>query len=84
MEVERDIKDVLLNLQMKAKAEPERYGALLNQAEKDYEFLKNESEFFPHKRAIYQHGIDAYPLNLKNLTGGYGAAHCMTAALERR
>jgi len=84
VEVERDIKDVLLNLQKKAKAEPERYGALLQQAEKDYEFLKDESEFFPHKREIYQHGIDAYPLILKNLTGGYGAAHCMTAALERR
>jgi arginine deiminase len=84
VEVERDIKDVLYNLQIKAKAEPGRYGTLLTQAEKDYEFLKNESEFFPHKREIYQHGIDAYPMVLKNLTGGYGAAHCMTAALERR
>lgn len=84
VEVERDIKDVLYNLQSKAKSEPERYGALLAQAEKDYEFLKDESEFFPHKREIYQHGIDAYPMVLKNLTGGYGAAHCMTAALERR
>ena len=84
VEVERDIKDVLYNLQIKAKAEPKRYGALLNQAERDYEFLKNESEFFPHKREIYQHGIDAYPIVLRNLTGGYGAAHCMTAALERR
>jgi arginine deiminase len=83
VEVERDIKDVLLNLQVKAKAEPERYGALLDQAQKDYQFLKDESEFFPHKREVYQHGIDAYPLVLRNLTGGYGAAHCMTAALER-
>jgi arginine deiminase len=84
VEVERDIKDVLFNLQTKAKAEPERYGALLKQAEKDYEYLKDESEFFPHKKEIYRHGIDAYPMVLKNLTGGYGAAHCMTAALERR
>jgi len=84
VEVERGIKDVLFNLKSKAKAEPARYGALLEQAEKDYEFLKNESEFFPHKKEIYQHGIDAYPMVLKNLTGGYGAAHCMTAALERR
>jgi arginine deiminase len=84
VEVERDVKDVLFNLQKKAKAEPERYGDLFNQAMKDYDFLKNESEFFPHKREIYQHGIDAYPLVLRNLTGGYGAAHCMTAALERR
>ncbi len=83
VEVERDIKDVLFNLQTKAKAEPERYSALLEQAQKDFQFLKDESEFFPHKREIYQHGIDAYPMVLKNLTGGYGAAHCMTAALER-
>lgn len=83
VEVERNIKDVLHNLQLKAEAEPERYGALLNQAQKDYQILKDESEFFPHKREIYQHGIDAYPMVLSNLTGGYGAAHCMTAALER-
>lgn len=84
VEVERDIKDVLFNLQTKANTEPARYGALFEQAQKDYQFLKDESEFFPHKREIYQHGIDAYPMVLKNLTGGYGAAHCMTAALERR
>ncbi|MFW9805606.1 MAG: arginine deiminase family protein, partial [Candidatus Thorarchaeota archaeon] len=84
VEVERDIKDVLFNLQTKAKADSARYGALFEQAQKDYQFLKDESEFFPHKREIYQHGIDAYPMVLKNLTGGYGAAHCMTAALERR
>ena len=83
VEVESDTKDVLGNLQKKAKEEPERYGALLSQAEKDYEFLKGESEFFPYKREIFQHGIDAYPLSFKNLTASYGAAHCLTAVLER-
>jgi arginine deiminase len=84
VDVSNNAKDVLFNLQTKAKAESHRYDALLEQANKDYKFLKNESEFFPHKREMYQHGIDAYPIVLKNLTGGYGAAHCMTAALERR
>jgi arginine deiminase len=84
VDVSNNAKDVLFNLQTKAQAEPHRYSALLEQANKDYKFLKNESEFFPHKREMYQHGIDAYPMVLKNLTGGYGAAHCMTAALERR
>jgi arginine deiminase len=83
VEVERDIKDVLLNLQQKAKQEPNRYGALFEQAKNDYEHLKDTSDFFPHKRGVYMHGIDAYPMILRNLTGGYGAAHCMTAALER-
>jgi arginine deiminase len=84
VEVANNAKEVLFNLQTKAQADPHRYGALLDQADKDYKFLKNESEFFPHKRKMFQHGIDAYPMVLRNLTGGYGAAHCMTAALERR
>lgn len=84
VEVERDVKDVLQNLKEKADEDPLRYGKLLLQAEKDYKDLKCESEFFPHKKRIYEFGMDAYPLVLKNLTGGYGAAHCMTAALERR
>jgi arginine deiminase len=83
VEVERDVKSVLGNLKQKAEEEPVRYGKLLMQAEKDYEYLKSEAEFFPHKKGIYEHGIDAYPLVLKNLTGGYGAAHCMTATLRR-
>jgi arginine deiminase len=84
VEVEHNIKDVLSGLQVKAKADPERYNTLLKQAESDYEFLKNNSDFFPHKRGIYQHGIDAYPIVLKSLAGRHGAAHRMTAALERR
>ncbi|MFX1319572.1 MAG: arginine deiminase family protein [Promethearchaeota archaeon] len=83
IEVERDVKAVLENLQTKAKSEPQRYEKLLAQAEKDYKTLKNQSEFFPHKRGIYQHGIDIYPIVLPNLTGGYGGAHCMTCALRR-
>jgi arginine deiminase len=83
VEVEREIKEVLFNLENKAKTEPDRYGALLNQAIKDYEHLREESEFFPYKRELSRHGIDAYPIDLKNLTGGYSAVHSMTAALER-
>ncbi|MGC1122622.1 MAG: hypothetical protein WBA22_16185 [Candidatus Methanofastidiosia archaeon] len=77
------MKDVLENLKTQAHSDPNRYGKLLAQAEKDYEDLKNEGQFFPHKKEVYQHGIDAYPLILTNLTGGYGGAHCMTCALKR-
>jgi len=39
---------------------------------------------FPYKKEMYENGIDAYVLNLENITGGYGGAHCMTAAIERK
>jgi arginine deiminase len=83
VEVERIVKDVLSNLSAMANKDRARYGSLLEQAKKDYESLKREGGFFPHKKEIYEHGIDAYPLIIKNLTGGYGGAHCMTCALTR-
>ena len=81
--VERIVKKVLKNLRSTTAANPQRYGKLLKQAEADYEYLINEGQFFPHKKELYQNGIDAYPVMLQNLTGGYGGAHCMTCALER-
>jgi Arginine deiminase len=83
VEVDRVVRDVLTALKAKAELEPARYGALLSQAERDYRDLKLEGQFFPHKKEIYQHGIDAYPLILENLTGGYGAARCMTCPMKR-
>jgi arginine deiminase len=83
VEVERIVKDVMDKLKLKAGSDPERYGKLLAQARKDYRQLHDEGQFFPHKKEIYQHEIDFYPLNLTNLTGGYGGAHCMTCALKR-
>jgi arginine deiminase len=83
VEVDRVARDVLENLQEKATLDPVRYGALLAQARKDYRYLKNEGQFFPHKKEIYQHDIDAYPIILRNLTGGYGGAHCLTCAVRR-
>lgn len=74
---------VLSNLKQKADRDPSRYGSLLSRAEEDYRRLKFEGQFFPHKKEIYQHGIEAYPISLQNLTGGYGGAHCMTCTLER-
>ena len=83
VEVERVVKDGLNVLRMRARREPERLGKLYAQAKKDYETLRNEGQFFPHKKELYRLGIDAYPIILKNLTGGFGAAHCMTCALSR-
>ena len=38
---------------------------------------------FPHKKEVYQYDVDAFPITLANLMGGYDGAHCMTAMLER-
>ncbi len=83
VEVERNVKNVMHALTVAERDNPTKYGKLLAQIKQDYEFLKNEGQFFPHKKEVYQMGIEAYPVNIPNLTGGYGAAHCMTCALER-
>ncbi len=83
IETERIVRDVLNNLCNKAQDDPERYKKLYEQALADYEHLKNEGQFFPHKKEMYRLGIDAYPIILRNLTGGYGGAHCMTCVLSR-
>lgn len=83
VETDRVVRNVMNNLRAKARREPERYARLLRQAEKDYEELKSMGGFFPHKKEIYEHGVDAFPITLTNLTGGYGGAHCMTCNLVR-
>jgi arginine deiminase len=74
---------VLRRLGEKARADPGKYGRLLSQAEHDYQVLKTESEFFPHKREVYAHGLEMTTLLLTNATGGYGGAHCMTCVIAR-
>jgi arginine deiminase len=83
VEVDRVVKNVLANLISKATQDPGTYGKLLEQARREYQELRSEGQFFPHKKEIYQHGIDAYPIILEHSTGGYGGAHCMTCSLKR-
>jgi arginine deiminase len=83
VEVERIVKEVIEKLKSKAKTDPVCYNKFYTQIRKDYRNLRHEGQFFPHKKEIYQYEIDAYPLNLTNLTGGYGGAHCMTCPLKR-
>ena len=83
IEVEREIQKVLEGLGGKAQSNPQRYGPLLEHAKKEYQELKESGGIFPHKKEMYQHGIDTYAMVMTNLTGGYGGAHCMTAVLER-
>ena len=74
---------VLRRLGERARTHPGRYERLLSQAEHDYQELKTDSEFFPHKREVYAHGLEMTTLLLTNATGGYGGAHCMTCVLAR-
>ncbi len=41
------------------------------------------NNMFPFSSEVKNHGIDAIDLDLSELTGGYGGAHCMTASLAR-
>jgi len=83
VEVEPVTRQILANLRRAAQKNPAKYTQLLAQAEKDYESLNNTGNFFPHKKEIYQNNVSVRPLRVKHLTGGYGAAHCMTCALSR-
>lgn len=44
---------------------------------------RGKESLFPNRKEIRELGIDNIPVKLSELTGGYGGAHCMTAALER-
>ena len=74
---------VLRRLREKAEADPAKYGRLLARAEHDYQVLKAGSEFFPHRKEVYAHGLEMTTAILTNATGGYGGAHCMTCIIAR-
>ena len=40
-------------------------------------------EMFPSKNMMNEFGLDFIKINLEEITGGYGGAHCMTYALHR-
>ncbi len=41
------------------------------------------NSLFPNRKEVKSFGIDFQTLDLSQLTGGYGGAHCMTASLKR-
>jgi arginine deiminase len=44
---------------------------------------KADEEMFPYSKHARELGLDVIDIDLSELTGGYGGAHCMTAALKR-
>jgi arginine deiminase len=83
VEVEDEVDRVLATLASAARSSPHRYGALLAVARRDRRELQEKNDFFPHKRAFRELGVDAVPLDLREITGGYGGAHCMTCVTRR-
>lgn len=84
VEVEQAVDRVLASLADAARSDPYRYRALLALARKDRERLLVEGGMFPHSPALRDSGVEVVPLSLREITGGYGGAHCMTCAVDRR
>jgi arginine deiminase len=83
VEVEDEVDRVLTGLATAAREDPHRYGALFALARREREALLRTNDFFPHKRALRERGVEAVPLDLREITGGYGGAHCMTCVTRR-
>lgn len=45
--------------------------------------MNGRDNLFPQKKEMREYGIDNITMELSELTGGYGGAHCMTASLNR-
>ncbi|OLB46152.1 hypothetical protein AUI07_05550 [archaeon 13_2_20CM_2_53_6] len=84
IEVEKIVKKVLKNLEAKARSDPYRYQALLEEAKRDLATLKRSDQFFPHKREFQELSIEVTSLQLQEITGGYGGIRCMTCVLNRK
>jgi arginine deiminase len=83
VEVESEVDRVVGGLEVAARRNPGRYRALLALARKERSELRAGRGFFPHTATVRDHGIDVVPLDLSEITGGYGGAHCMTCVLRR-
>ncbi len=83
VEVEQEVDRVLEGLTQAARRNPHRYSALLALAKRERTELREGAGFFPHKAAVRDRGVEVVPLSLREITGGYGGAHCMTCVMNR-
>ena len=82
-DVARNAERVLAHLRHAAERQPARYAPLYLRAAKEAGELRGEHRFFPHGREARDLGLTAVKVPLENLTGAFGGAHCLTAAIER-
>jgi arginine deiminase len=83
VDVEQEVDRVITTLASAARADPHRYRTLLALVRKERQALLEHNEMFPHKVALREAGVDVTALSLREITGGYGGAHCMTCAIHR-
>jgi arginine deiminase len=83
VEVEQEVDRVIATLAGAARADPHRYRALLALVQKERTELLEHNDIFPHKSAVRNAGVEVVPLSLREITGGYGGAHCMTCVTRR-
>lgn len=83
VEVEQELDGVMKALSAAARRDPHRYGALRALAQRERVELKEGRGYFPHSASLRDQGITVVPLSLREITGGYGGAHCMTCVLRR-
>lgn len=83
VEVEQEVDRVVMTLSEAARVSPHRYRRLLALVRKERTDLLDRNELFPHKVALREAGVDVIPLSLREITGGYGGAHCMTCTMSR-
>lgn len=82
-DVARNAERVLANLRQVAERMPGRYHRLYLRAAREFTELRAEDRFFPRTPAARDAGLQSVRVGLENLTGAFGGAHCLTAALER-
>ncbi|MEM0155906.1 MAG: arginine deiminase family protein [Thermoplasmataceae archaeon] len=73
-----NVKDVIQKLMSRKVFSDTLYSKVRSDLEKS-----GPDKLFPDRKEISDYGIDNITLELSELTGGYGGAHCMTAALNR-
>jgi Arginine deiminase len=83
VDVERNIDATLKKIERLRAQNPEKFSAFCDHALREYQELKLTREFFPRKKALEEQRVEAIPLDLYALTGGYGGARCMVASIRR-
>ncbi|MCI4372276.1 MAG: arginine deiminase family protein, partial [Thermoplasmata archaeon] len=83
IEVDQEVDRVLATLASAARRDPHRYGVLLALVRKERDTLREGGGFFPHTAALRDRSVEVVPLSLREITGGYGGAHCMTCVINR-
>lgn len=82
-DVARNAERVLARLRNEAERRPARYHRLFLRAAREFGELRADGAFFPHKPEARDVGLTSVEVPLENLTGAFGGAHCLTAAMER-